>query len=193
MRRFAILAVGLTAVIFSGAIRPSVGVAQDGAAARPTEYKAVAVAADEKEATKKLNALLADGWEFVGPLGNGLVVFKRSASYVHELAMKKELAKFEGTWMDDDLSRMTFKGNRWNSGTPTFGPISGTMKIVEVRKGIVLADLEVDQGGQGMVRAIFRIEGDTLNYCGTYADTRPTEFQSTDVNVAYVLKRVPPP
>ena len=42
------------------------------------EYKAVAIGADEKEATRKLNALAAEGWEYLGPLGNSLVAFKRS-------------------------------------------------------------------------------------------------------------------
>jgi hypothetical protein len=41
------------------------------------EWKAVALGADEKEATKKLNELAADGWEYAGPLANGLVAFKR--------------------------------------------------------------------------------------------------------------------
>src|SRR5262249_8335759 len=43
------------------------------------EYKAVAFDNnDEKGTPRKLNDLAADGWEYVGPLGNGLVAFRRS-------------------------------------------------------------------------------------------------------------------
>jgi WD40 repeat protein len=41
------------------------------------EFKAVAFTSDTKESTKKLNDLAADGWEYVGPLNNGIVAFKR--------------------------------------------------------------------------------------------------------------------
>ena len=40
------------------------------------EWKAGALGAEEKEATKKLNELTAGGWEYVGPLAHGLVAFK---------------------------------------------------------------------------------------------------------------------
>jgi predicted nucleic acid-binding Zn-ribbon protein len=51
---------------------------QDQTAPKPAwEWKAVSLGADEKEATKKLNQLAAGGWEYVGPLTNGLVAFKR--------------------------------------------------------------------------------------------------------------------
>jgi hypothetical protein len=41
------------------------------------EFKAVLIGTDEKDATKKLNDLAADGWQYVGPLGSGLVAFRR--------------------------------------------------------------------------------------------------------------------
>ncbi len=44
------------------------------------EFKAVDFAGDEKDSTKKLNDLAADGWEYVGPLGHGLVAFRRTAA-----------------------------------------------------------------------------------------------------------------
>jgi hypothetical protein len=51
---------------------------QDKPAPKPAwELKAVSLGADEREATKKLNELAADGWEYVGPLANGLVAFRR--------------------------------------------------------------------------------------------------------------------
>jgi hypothetical protein len=51
---------------------------QDKPAPKPArEWKAVSLGADERGATKKLNELAADGWEYVGPLANGLVAFRR--------------------------------------------------------------------------------------------------------------------
>jgi hypothetical protein len=41
------------------------------------EFKAAAFSKDEAEGTKKLNDLAAEGWEYVGPLANGLVAFRR--------------------------------------------------------------------------------------------------------------------
>jgi hypothetical protein len=50
---------------------------QDKPAPPALEYRAVAFGADAQEATRKLNELAAQGWEYVGPLGNSLVAFKR--------------------------------------------------------------------------------------------------------------------
>jgi hypothetical protein len=43
----------------------------------PWEFKAVLFGSDEKVNTKHLKELGAEGWEYGGPLGNGLVAFKR--------------------------------------------------------------------------------------------------------------------
>src|SRR5262249_24160501 len=50
---------------------------QEKVAAPKWDFKAVAFSSDEKESIKKLNALAREGWEYVGPLGNALVAFKR--------------------------------------------------------------------------------------------------------------------
>jgi hypothetical protein len=42
------------------------------------EFKAVLIGTDEKDATKKLTDLASKGWQYVGPLGNGLVAFRRT-------------------------------------------------------------------------------------------------------------------
>jgi hypothetical protein len=41
------------------------------------ESKVVSIGNDEQAATKKYNELKKDGWELEGPLGNGMVAFKR--------------------------------------------------------------------------------------------------------------------
>jgi hypothetical protein len=59
--------------------------AQEKASAVTWEFRAVVFGDDEDASTRKLNDLAADGWEYVGPLRNGLVAFKRRA-------LKDELA-----------------------------------------------------------------------------------------------------
>jgi WD40 repeat protein len=41
------------------------------------EFKAASFGGDEKENTRKLNDLAAEGWDYVGPLDGNLVAFKR--------------------------------------------------------------------------------------------------------------------
>ena len=78
MRGVAALVIGLTV--------PALGVfqecpavrAQDKPAPRPEwQFKAVLIGTDERDATKRLNDLASEGWQYVGPLGNGLVAFRR--------------------------------------------------------------------------------------------------------------------
>jgi hypothetical protein len=98
---------------------------QDKPGSPEVEYKAVLFGADEKEATKKLNELAKDGWEYVGPLGSGLVAFKRRTRSASEI----ELEKFQGTWIlvskeeggqvnrtQDDTTTITFAGTKRLSG-----------------------------------------------------------------------------
>jgi uncharacterized protein (TIGR03067 family) len=144
------------------------------------EYRAASVGADEKEATKKLNALAAEGWEPVCPLGNGLVAFRRSLPSAAETAARKELARLQGEW-ENGPQTLIIKGDSWrwgNTGKFTLEEFKDNrIKIVGTRAGVIDADLSVAEGemkGQ-TCKAIFRLEGDTLRYCGSY-DVRPTGF-----------------
>ena len=72
---------------------------QDKAGSPKWEFKAVAFGGDEKDGTKKLNDLAADGWEYVGPLAQGLVAFKRqagAASAAPALAGDTWICSFKG-------------------------------------------------------------------------------------------------
>ena len=87
---------------------------------------------------------------------------------------------------------MKINGDRWSSGTPNFGPVSGVLWISELREHVVLADFAVEEGptkGQ-TCKAIFRFDGDSLHYCGTYAGHYPTEFKTVGNYYSCVLKRV---
>jgi uncharacterized protein (TIGR03067 family) len=185
--------IALVALGFAGALRSLDARAQDNpSVGKPWEYKAVSFGTDEKEATKKLNDLASEGWELVGPLGNGLVAFRRPLSANLELAAKKELARWEGDYQTDDGGSFTVKGDRWTMKGPGSEGYAGKIKILEVRDKLTVADLLVEEGETKgkTVKAIFRLEGETLHYCGTYDLERPTEFKGDVDPVSYVWKRV---
>jgi hypothetical protein len=124
-----------------------------------------------------------------------LEIRRRAEGVIRTLAsraLQKELAKFAGSWKSPEGTWMKIHGDRWASGTPTFGPVSGVMWISELKGRMVLADFAVEEGptkGQ-MAKAIFRFEGDSLHYCGTYAGHYPTEFKSVGNYYSCVFKRV---
>lgn len=75
------------------AVQPS-AMGQDKTDSPKWEFKAVLFGSDdETESTKKLNNLAADGWEYVGPLGKGMVAFKRRAGTASVAPV------LEGTWI----------------------------------------------------------------------------------------------
>jgi uncharacterized protein (TIGR03067 family) len=106
-------------------------------------------------------------------------------------AARKELARWQGDWSGAEGQKLAIKGDQWVSSTPTFGPVSGTLKGIEVREQMTLVDLVVEAGptkGQ-TCKVILRLDGDTLHYCGTYAATRPTEFKTAGNSLYLAWKR----
>jgi hypothetical protein len=78
MRRLVPVVALLSVFLLTGTCPLSPAWGQDTPAPKPAwEWKAVSLGAAEKEATKILNELAAGGWEYVGPLANGMVAFKR--------------------------------------------------------------------------------------------------------------------
>jgi hypothetical protein len=78
MSRLFALIIGLTMFAIGSVHQcPSVRAQEKNASPKEWELKAVLFGTDEKEATKKLNDLSSEGWQYVGPLGNGLVAFRR--------------------------------------------------------------------------------------------------------------------
>lgn len=111
-------------------------------------------------------------------------------------AAKKELSSWEGVWEGNGKQKFIIKGDRWLWGDattkPDENPIKNRITIVQVGKTTTFADLVVSDGTaeKKVCHAIFRLDGDTLHYCGTYDPFRPTEFRTT-VNTFYVAwKRV---
>ena len=171
----------LASLISSASLPYPIAQGQDKPVAAPAwEYRAASVGTDEKEATKKLNALAAEGWELVGPLGNGLVAFRRAVLSASEIAARKELTRLEGEWENGDQT-LIIKGDSWRWGVTGKFTLEefrdNRIKILGTTAGVIDADLSVAEGemrGQ-TCRAIFRLDGDTLLYCGSYA-VRPTGF-----------------
>jgi uncharacterized protein (TIGR03067 family) len=110
-------------------------------------------------------------------------------------AAKTELDRWQGEWTGNGGQRLVFRGDRWmwgDGGPSVFD--EGTARrvvIVAVGEKVVQADLVVGDPAEGgrVCRAIFRLDGDTLNYCGTYDPDRPTEFRHTATNVFVRWKR----
>ena len=53
--------------------------------AQKWEFKTVLFTTNEEEGTEKLNKLAESGWQYVGPLGNGLVAFRRHALPLNQI------------------------------------------------------------------------------------------------------------
>jgi uncharacterized protein (TIGR03067 family) len=95
-------------------------------------------------------------------------------------AAKTELAKWAGAWEESRGTTLYINGDRWSWTTkgakPTYG---NTIRIVAVQEKMTLADMVVGEEGPRkgkVVKAIFRLDGNTLHYCGTYDLPRPTAF-----------------
>lgn len=106
-------------------------------------------------------------------------------------AAKNEIARWQGDWHADGDFTLTIKGDQWVSNTPAMVPIKGTLRAIGMREKTALVDLVVNDGPtKGHVcRIIFRLDGNTLHYCGTYDPQRPTEFKSIGNSVYTAWKR----
>jgi hypothetical protein len=111
-------------------------------------------------------------------------------------AAKKELARWEGEWTGNGGQKFVFKGDRWawgEAGSWTLDERTGNrVLIVGVSEKLIFADMVVDDPTNGgrVCQAIFRLDGDTLLYCGSYGPVRPTEFRTTLTSFYVAWKRV---
>src|SRR5262249_11250034 len=100
-------------------------------------------------------------------------------------AAKKELDRWQGEWTGNGGQKFLVEGDRWawgQAGTWTLDErTANRVLIVRVSEKLIFADMVVgDPANEGRVcQAIFRLDGDTLHYCGTYGPVRPTEFRTT--------------
>jgi hypothetical protein len=109
--------------------------AQDPAASVQWEYKAVPFTADEKEATKRLNDLAGEGWQYVGPLPHNLVAFRRPLV----IAEKAKVVVRASNIYEKSVPEKALDGDpetTWNSGgnAPQWieADVGGPKKLVSI-------------------------------------------------------------
>jgi len=97
----------------------------------------------------------------------------------------RELRRWEGVFQGPNGMKLTIDDDDWlwTTGDPK-STSAGMIRVLGVTDKWTRADLIVQAGPQKgkTIRAIFRLEGDTLKYCGTYRNTRPTEFKDSKEN-----------
>jgi uncharacterized protein (TIGR03067 family) len=161
------------------------------------EFKAVAFTSDPTEATRLLNDLNAAGWEYVGPLANGLVAFRRPLLAAADVAAKREIDRLQGTWTtvtteldgqqraEVKKEKITFAGSKWTIKSDGEVTQEGTVKILDIGGRFVQADFLVTEGyKQGDTwMSIYQIDGDKLKWCGCYVSeskVRPKALSTRD-------------
>jgi hypothetical protein len=103
-----------------------------------------------------------------------------------------ELAGWGGSWTGPNGSTLTITGDRLVAAAPGDGSVCGRLVVVEVGETCVQADLRIEEDGEeaGTARAIFRLDADTLHYCGNDpGQPRPAEFKSQGTNYYVPWKR----
>jgi uncharacterized protein (TIGR03067 family) len=205
--RFCLIVVlgAILATVATANLHPAMVLGQEKAVSANWEFKVVAFGTDEKENTKKLNDFAAEGWEYVGPIGNAMIAFKRTRATAAENATKAELDKLQGGWTH--ISRETNgKETTYEEGKRGKTIITGARFVVMNNDGkiteagaIKLVDavsdpkkwdyvLDETYGGQ-TYRSIYRLDGDTFKYCMASADaaeaSRPTAFSTKEGDGQY--------
>jgi uncharacterized protein (TIGR03067 family) len=105
---------------------------------------------------------------------------------------KAELAKWAGAWTGPRGDTLTIDGDRFVTATLGDGSFRGSIRVIEVGRDAVKADLRIEEDGYEVivVPAIFRLDGDTLHYCGNDpGQPRPTEFKSNGTKYCVAWKR----
>ncbi len=148
------------------------------------EYKAVSFHdLGTAEATKLLNDLNEAGWDYVGPLANDLVSFRRVLVSAADVAAKKELERLQGTWAtvsteidgqrraeDKKTEKVVIAGNKWTIKIDGEVAQEGTFKIVEVAGQTLKVNFVVTDGfkqGDTWI-SIMQTDGDKMKWSGCY-------------------------
>lgn len=97
----------------------------------------------------------------------------------------RELRRWQGVFQGPNGWKLTIDDDDWSFTTndPNTAA-SGTFMNLEITNQWTQADLIVEAGTEKgkTIKAIFRLEGDTLRYCGTLTGKRPTEFVESGAN-----------
>jgi WD40 repeat protein len=110
---------------------------QDPAESARWEYKSVRIENDEKDSTRQLNELGQDGWEYLGPLANGLVAFKRPLLSLSPMLIRRI------EWTNNHIFHTAFSPN---SQLYLASGDTGTLRIWEVTSGRQILELPIGFG-----------------------------------------------
>ncbi|MBA4063402.1 MAG: hypothetical protein C0501_06755 [Isosphaera sp.] len=105
---------------------------------------------------------------------------------------RAELGRWAGSWRSAAGDAVRVVRNRWFESPRVGGPCEAYVKVADVREGLALADLEFRDGEHRgrTCRAIVRLDGDTLHFCGTFDDPRPSVFEPEGTSFLRVFQRV---
>ena len=112
--------------------------------------------------------------------GPSAEVKQRCRAILRRVYQDLGLPKLCGTWQSEKGFTFTVEGARWRWDTrEANGGTGGTLAIVEIERDLMQVNMFVERGwSRGRtVKAIFRRDGGTLHYCGTYDKPRPRSFQ----------------
>jgi uncharacterized protein (TIGR03067 family) len=155
---------------------------------------------DHHLATRMLNQLAADGWEYVGPLPGQLMAFKRPIPpSVQQKLAEREVERLQGAWRvltarvdgkrDTDFDRVVFEQDRMvlrtRAGKSDEWPYQVT--VVGNQKALALLSGEPTARVIGPAM-IFEFEGDGLKIAGNTEGPRPVDFNEKS-SFMLVLKR----
>lgn len=193
------LLLGLSVIVMM--LAGSFGFAEEDAPAPAREFRAVTFGSDETANTIKLSKLAADGWEYVGPLGAGMVAFRSAAK-----AAVSDAAKLSGVWINvyteldgkrrNPDSRHVFVGNRYFRIEGNRIAEDGTF-VVDDSGPLKKIDYTVLRGeDEGFTwHAVYDLDGDTFRHFGRWGtenwENRPAAFSDkTDATTFLrVMKR----
>ncbi|MBO0697124.1 MAG: hypothetical protein J2P46_01900 [Zavarzinella sp.] len=124
------------------------------------------------------------------------LIVRTIAGRLRAEAAARELARFEGEWEGIGQQKLIIRDGRWAWGNAGPWQLDRThtnrIVIVEVGDKVTRADLLVGDPAAGgrVCRAIFRLDGETLDYCGTYDAFYPAEFRTTENTFHVAWKRI---
>jgi hypothetical protein len=189
----------------------AVGVSGEQKSTRTEEFKAVRFSDSEEMATRELTMLAGEGWKYVGPLGNGLIAFRRGVpihSATTSLQGDWEYLSYEKggvvtEYKPEHRLTLTVSGDIWAVGNVVHHrvDVSGRdLVFYGMSNGIQVMGLQAPQSTVAV--GLFELKGESLTYCmtpagvvsafpgGHFPAKKPETFDTKGTeNVVYRLRR----
>lgn len=154
------------------------GVSGEPRADRTEELQAVRFSDSAETATRLLNELAGQGWQYVGPLGNGLVAFRRTTPIDpanSSLQGEWEFLSYEKDgvvteYKPEQRLKLSIAGDNWTVGDQVRQRVEMAGRELLFRgltDGLPGAGPETPQAT--IAFGIFEVKGESLTYCMTPA------------------------